>query len=60
MSGPLDSDTFFILSPSVVVPANAGIHSSVNSLSEQWIPAFAGMTIVISMIGFIPKGARCK
>ncbi|GEM_PF-6986714 len=34
----------------VVIPADAGIHSVSNcALSEQWIPAFAGMTQAAGM-----------
>jgi hypothetical protein len=30
----------------VVIPAKAGIHSSANSQSNKWVPAFAGMTVL--------------
>jgi hypothetical protein len=28
-----------------VIPAKAGIHVSTDEVDEEWIPAFAGMTI---------------
>jgi len=39
--------------PKSVVPAKAGTHFSAAQASERWIPAFAGMTILLLMfIGF--------
>jgi hypothetical protein len=35
----------FALRITVVIPANAGIHSSAYAMGEGWIPAFAGMTV---------------
>src|SRR5205823_9677295 len=32
-----------------VIPAKAGTHSSTNSQSDRWIPAFAGMTNLFSV-----------
>jgi hypothetical protein len=32
---------------SLVIPAKAGIHISTDSRADQWIPAFAGMTIFV-------------
>jgi hypothetical protein len=29
-----------------VIPANAGIHPSTGSMPDEWVPAFAGMTIL--------------
>ena len=31
--------------PLSVIPAKAGIHGSADRASEEWIPAFAGMTM---------------
>jgi hypothetical protein len=31
----------------VVIPAKAGIHISVKRTAQQWIPAFAGMTVFV-------------
>jgi hypothetical protein len=30
----------------IVIPAKAGIHSSESSEADEWIPAFAGMTVL--------------
>ena len=31
----------------IVIPAKAGIHVRDNSNADRWIPAFAGMTILV-------------
>jgi hypothetical protein len=33
--------------PGIVIPAKAGIHPSGSALAARWIPAFAGMTILV-------------
>ena len=37
---------FIFLRTTAVIPAEAGIHSSVCGVVEGWIPAFAGMTVL--------------
>jgi hypothetical protein len=33
-----------------VIPAKAGIHWSTCGVAETWIPAFAGMTILMGVV----------
>jgi hypothetical protein len=35
--------------PQIVIPAKAGIHCSACENVEEWIPAFAGMTIDVDV-----------
>ena len=34
---------------SIVIPAKAGTHSSACELAARWVPAFAGMTMLLSV-----------
>jgi hypothetical protein len=37
--------------PFIVIPAKAGTHFSGGSAADEWVPAFAGMTIFIKEAG---------
>jgi cytochrome c553 len=45
--------------PEIVIPAKAGTHPSTASRAEKWIPAFAGMTVLLAaaMTAPIPAAA---
>jgi hypothetical protein len=39
-----DLQVLLEFSHTIVIPAKAGTHGSTVSVSDQWVPAFAGMT----------------